>query len=145
MIKKAVEYTLKAEKKELEQVKIVTSEDAASYARNFYHDDIFIYESSFIILLNSANKAIGYAKISQGGICQTVVDKKIIAKYAIDSLASGVIFIHNHPSGNVKPSMEDKKMTDGLKKMMDILNVNLVDSIILSSEDHFSMTDEGLI
>lgn len=145
MIKKAVEYTLKAEKRELEQVKIVSSESAASYARNFYHDDISIYESSFIILLNSANKAIGYAKISQGGICQTIVDKKIIAKYAIDSLASGIIFIHNHPSGNVKPSIDDRKITDSLKTTMEILSVRLVDSIILSEEAHFSMMDEGML
>lgn len=144
-MKKAVEYTLKAEKREFEQVKIISAENAVAYARNFYHDGILIYESSFIILLNSANKAIGYAKISQGGVCQAVVDTKIVAKYAVDTLASGIILIHNHPSGNKRPSNEDRRMSENLKSILNILGVKLLDSIILSDDSYLSMMDEGLI
>ena len=60
---------------------IKTSRDASNYARGFYFDDLEIYESFFIILLNTANKTLGYAKISQGGINGTYVDKRIIANF----------------------------------------------------------------
>ena len=69
MKKKAVEYSLKAEKKEFPISKIRSAEDAVNFARKFYHDDINIYESSFILLMNQANNVTGYAKISQGGMC----------------------------------------------------------------------------
>ena len=101
MKKKAVKYSITAKKQDFEIIKVRSSEDAFNFAKEFYHEDILIYESAFIILLNQANNVTGYAKISQGGISQTLVDKRIIAKYAIDALSSAVIFVHNHPSGNI--------------------------------------------
>ena len=74
-----------------------------------------IYESVFILLLNRHNNTIGYAKISQGGVTGTVIDVKIIAKYIIDSLASGLILAHNHPSGNTRASSEDINITNKVK------------------------------
>lgn len=142
---KAVEYTITAKKQEFESVKICSSEDAVNFARNFYHDDILIYESSFIILTNASNKAIGYAKISQGGVCGTIVDARIVAKYAVDSLAAGVIFIHNHPSGNAKASRQGITLTEKLKAGLKLLDVNLTDSIILTEDGYMSMVDEGII
>ena len=86
MKKKAVEYSITAKKQDFEIIKVRSSEDAFNFAKEFYHEDILIYESAFIILLNQANNVTGYAKISQGGISQTLVDRRIIAKYAIDAL-----------------------------------------------------------
>lgn len=145
MKKKAVEYSITAKKQEFETVKIHSSQDAYEFAKKFYHEDILIYESAFIILTNRANNVIGYAKISQGGICGTQVDVRIVAKYAIDSLASGVIFVHNHPSGNLKASMEDQKLSERMKKGLSILGIQLLDSIIVSDTGFLSMTDEGII
>lgn len=142
---KAVEYTITAKKQEFESVKINSSVDAVNFARNFYHDDMLIYESSFIILTNAFNKTIGYAKISQGGVCGTVVDARIVAKYAVDSLAAGVIFIHNHPSGNAQASRQDITLTEKLKSGLKLLDVNLTDSIILTENGYMSMVDEGII
>ena len=145
MKKKAVEYSITAKKQEFETVKIHSSQDAYEFAKKFYHEDILIYESAFIILTNRANNVTGYAKISQGGICGTQVDVRIVAKYAIDSLASGVIFVHNHPSGNLKASMEDQKLSERMKKGLSILGIQLLDSIIVSDTGFLSMTDEGII
>lgn len=86
MKKKAVEYTLKATKQDFAIEKIIDSESVYNFARKFYHDDISIYESCFIVLLNHASNVTGYAKISQGGICGTLVDKRLICKYAIEAL-----------------------------------------------------------
>lgn len=145
MVKKVVEYKLSANKCEFEQKKIMSSSDVYDYAKQFYSDDLLIYESSFIVLINRANKVFGYAKISQGGVAETVVDTKIVAKYAIESLCAGVFFVHNHPSGNVKPSTHDIQVTDKLKKALSLFDIKLVDSIIISDNSFYSFSDEGLL
>ena len=105
---KAFEYYIgKRESTGVERVKITAPGDANKFARQFYHEDLGIYESFFIMLLDRQNTVTGWAKISQGGIAGTVVDLKIILKFAIDSLSSGVIFVHNHPSGNLNASRQD--------------------------------------
>ena len=104
-------FELKKIQTEFPSVKITTPDQAADFIRQFYFDDIEIFESFFILLLNQGNKTIGYAKISQGGIAGTVVDVRIIAKYAVESLAVSVILAHNHPSGNLKPSEADLTIT----------------------------------
>ena len=69
----------------------------------------------------------------------------MVAKYAIDSLATSVIFVHNHPSGNAKPSIEDKKISEKLKDALRLFDIRLLDSIIITENDYYSMADEGLI
>ena len=145
MKKKAVEYSITAKKQDFEIVKIKSSTDSYEFARKFYHEDILIYESSFIMLLNSAQNVMGYAKISQGGVCTTQVDIRLVAKYAIDSLAVAVIFVHNHPSGNLQPSREDEMLTQRMKDGLSLLNVKLLDSLIISDSGYLSMNDEGLL
>lgn len=145
MKKKAVEYSLTAKKQEFEIVRIHSSQDAYELAKKFYHEDILIYESVFIILTNKANNATGYAKISQGGVCGTVVDSIIIAKYAIDTLSSGVILVHNHPSGNLSPSSNDLNLTTKVKNALKLLDINLIDSLIISTNGYMSFCDEGII
>jgi DNA repair protein RadC len=123
--------------------KIVSSESAYNFIKQFYSDDIEIYESFFILLVNRANKTIGYAKISQGGIVGTVVDVKIIAKYAVESLASGIILAHNHPSGALYPSAEDKACTKKIVSALQFLDVTVLDHIIVTNEGYYSLQDNG--
>ena len=125
--------------------KVNTSELAADYARQFYLGDIDVYESMFIILLNRANNATSFAKISQGGVIGTVADIKLIAKYAIEGLACSIILIHNHPSGNVQPSQSDKILTKKLKEGLKLLDVDLIDHVIISKDNHFSFADNGML
>jgi len=129
-------FSLKKEKTDIENIKIQTSKEAAEYIRNFYHDDIDIYESCFILLLNRANKTIGYAKISQGGVSGTVVE---------ESLASGVILAHNHPSGNLNPSHQDIALTRKVKEALTLLDSQLLDHVILSADGYKSFADEGIL
>jgi DNA repair protein RadC len=128
-----------------EKVKIVSSKDAFKLISQFYFDDIDIFESFFILCLNRNNQTIAYAKISQGGVSGTVVDIKLIAKYAIDCLASGVILAHNHPSGNLKPSPEDIKITERAREALKILDIQVLDHVILTSDGYYSFGDEGII
>jgi DNA repair protein RadC len=138
-------YELKKVQTNFPNEKIDCSKNAADFIRNFYSDDIEIFESFFILLLNRANKTIGYAKISQGGITSTVVDLKLIAKYAVESLASSVIFAHNHPSGTLTPSSADNEITSKAKSALALLDVKVIDHIILTSESYYSFSDNGLI
>lgn len=141
----AVEYKLKAIKQDFKKAKIVSSKDAADYARNFYYDDLTIYESAFILMTNRSNNTIGFAKISQGGVAGTVVDLKLVLKYAVQNIASGVIFVHNHPSGNLTPSNEDTGLTRRLKEALKMMDVTLIDSIILGENGYYSFADEGIL
>lgn len=137
------EIQLKKLPSEFKKVKITKSEDASNYIKQFYSDDIEIFESMFLLLLNQANNTIGYAKISQGGITGTVVDVKIILKYAIDSLASGVILAHNHPSGTLKPSKADLDVTDKVKKALNMVDCRLLDHVIVTKDSFYSFADNG--
>jgi DNA repair protein RadC len=139
----ASEYKLTKVKSDFERVKITSSIESADYIRKFYSDDIGIFESCFILLLDRSNHTIGYAKISQGGISGTVVDVRIIAKYAIDSLCSAVILAHNHPSGNLRPSDGDKRITKQALEGLKLLNVELLDHVILTESSHYSFADSG--
>lgn len=127
------------------KIKITSSDDASGLIRSFYGDDIEIFESFFILLINRQNVATGYAKISQGGVAGTVVDPKIIAKYAVDSLASGVILAHNHPSGNHNPSTSDQELTTRIQAGLALLDISVLDHIILTSESYYSFHNNGLL
>ena len=136
-------FRLVSEPTDIPVRKVDTSQLAADYARQFYLGDIDVYESFFIILLNRANNATSFAKISQGGTVGTVVDIKIIAKYAVEGLANGVILVHNHPSGNINPSEADKTITKKIKDALWLLDIALYDHVIISNDKHYSFADDG--
>jgi DNA repair protein RadC len=139
------EFTLGKKPSEFLKVKIQSSKDCEQVIRKFYSDDIDIYESFFLLLLNRANITIGYVKISQGGITGTVVDVKLVLKYVVDSLACGVVCCHNHPSGNLNPSEEDKRITAKIKEALKYLDSHVLDHLILTSESYYSFADNGIL
>ena len=124
---------------------IHNAKEAEEIIRMFYKDDIELYESFFVLCINNANKPIGFAKISQGGIQGTVIDVRIICKFAIETLATGIIIAHNHPSGNKEPSSEDIKLTKKIKEALDIFNIRCMDHIILTISDYYSFSDAGTL
>jgi len=126
-----------------EQTKITSSQVAYDYIRQFYFDDIYIFESFFLLMLNQSNKVIAYAKVSQGGVVGTVVDVRIILKYAIDSLATGIILAHNHPSGNNQPSESDALITRKISEAAEIMDIKVLDHIIVCDEEYYSLKDNG--
>ena len=73
------------------------------------------------------------------------IDIKLVSKYAIESLCSGVIVAHNHPSGNTNPSNEDILITNKIKQALNIFDIQLMDHIILTEDSYYSFADEGII
>ena len=83
--------------------------------------------------------------MSSGGVSATVVDKRIILKAAVNQLATSIILVHNHPSGNLKPSKSDIKLTEELKGATVLFDINLFDHLIVSQQGYFSFVDEGIL
>jgi len=136
-------FKLPKDESEFKKVKICSSGDAEKYCRNFYFDDIEIYESFFLLLMNQSNNTIGYVKISQGGVAGTVVDPVLVAKYCIESLAKACILCHNHPSGNLTPSQEDIAITKKIKEGLHLFDIRVTDHIILTSDSYYSFADSS--
>jgi DNA repair protein RadC len=142
-MKTVKKYELKKNPTDFNRVKITSSIDASDFIRQFYSDDIGIFESFFILLLDQSNHTIGYAKISQGGVAGTLVDPIIVAKYAIDSLSRGVILAHNHPSGNLSPSEADINITKKIKEGLALFDISVLDHVILTEDSYRSLADSG--
>ena len=125
---------------------ICSSVDVVDVFREHFDADEMDYRESFFALyLNQANKVLGIKKISECGISSTLVDVRIVMQAALLTNASGIIIAHNHPSGNLKPSGSDIKMTAQIKNACKIMNMNLLDHIILTSDSSTSFADAGLI
>lgn len=99
-------------------------------------------EEMWILLLNNANKVIKQILVSSGGITEVMVDIRLIMKEALEHYATGIILVHNHPSGNLKPSTEDDNLTYRIQQACKIFNISLLDHVIISDHDYFSYQDE---
>ena len=97
------------------------------------------------MLLNRANKVLGIYEVSTGGMTGTVADPKLIFVAALKAGACNIMLVHNHPSGNLKPSKQDEQLTYKIKEGGKLLDIVLLDHLIISNEGYFSMQDEGLI
>lgn len=101
-------------------------------------------EESWIILLNNNFKLIGSPiRLSQGGLSETAVDVRIIARHAILNNATVVILIHNHPSNNCRPSAEDDRITHKVAEALKLLRLFLADHIIITDGAYYSYREEG--
>ena len=141
-----VSVSYKSKVKASDRTKILTSSDTVKELRNVFDADKIDHSEEFVILLlNRANHVLGWAKISQGGLSGTVVDVRIIFQIALGANASKVILAHNHPSGNMKPSEQDRNITKQIKEAGKLLEIEVLDHVILTSDNYLSFADEGLL
>ena len=103
------------------------------------------YEEFHVMHMNRGNKVLKIDKISEGGFSGTVADPKKIFKSALEHNSSSIVLIHNHPSGNIKPSESDIRLTSKLKKAGSFLDLPVIDHLILGDNTYFSFADEGLL
>lgn len=125
------------------RMKITSSSDIYNYMKSDLMDETT--ESFYIVLLNRANFVIRKQLISKGGSNSTLADPKMIFKHALDHMASSMILVHNHPSGNLKPSDADRKLTNKLVEVGKNLEVLVLDHVIFTDVGYFSFADEALI
>lgn len=108
-------------------------------------DKIEFIEQFKILLLNKGNRALGSYELSTGGTSGTVVDIRLVFAAALKANASGIIMVHNHPSGNLAASQADKEITAKAVQAGKLLDIPVLDHLIISSEGYMSFADEGLL
>jgi DNA repair protein RadC len=130
-----------------EVVKITNSTDAFKLLYQLFDTDtIDLKEEFFLLLLNRANCALGWFKLSSGGTSYTAVDVKIIFILALLTNACNIILCHNHPSKNLKPSEMDISLTKKVKEAGKLLDITVLDHLIITSDGtYFDFADEGLL
>lgn len=126
-----------------EKLKINKSKLAFDLLKTYFY--AMQHEEFHVLYLNNSNILIEHQCISKGGITSTVADGRIIFKEALLKNATGIILIHNHPSGNPKPSDADVNLTKNLKEFGKCVDIKIVDHIIIADNFYFSFTDEGII
>ena len=102
-------------------------------------------EEFWVVAINNASRIIKKVQVSVGGIDQTSADVRLIMQVLINTGASQFAAVHNHPSGNSRPSNEDKKLTEQLKKAAEIFNIRMMDHVIVTNDGYYSFCDEGMI
>jgi DNA repair protein RadC len=129
------------------KVKINHSKDAFEILYSLFNKDTIEYlEQFYLLLLNKANKMLGWINLSNGGTTGTIVDVKVIYAIALITNSSSVALCHNHPSGNIQPSEADKNLTKVIYEAGKLLSINLIDHIIISPDkSYYSFADEGIL
>jgi DNA repair protein RadC len=123
-----------------------SSVDVYDILSGFWNKDhIELRETFCVMLLNNQNSVLGIMELYSGGFTATVVDPKLIFSIALKGCACSVILAHNHPSGNLKPSVADLTLTNKLVAAGKILELKVLDHIIISSEGYISLADEGYV
>jgi len=123
---------------------ISNSEDVYSLMKNIIDMDTLDYKEHFwVILLNNSNRVLGCSEIARGNTTGVFVNTKEILHLALMSNSTSIILCHNHPSGTLKPSCSDKKITKKIESITKLFDINVLDHIIITSEFYYSFADEG--
>lgn len=138
----ALELGRRRQKSEaLDKPMIKGSENAYKYIQAHLAD--LGHEEFMVLFLKNNGKLICHEMLSKGSMVATTVDIRIVLKRALELQAISVILAHNHPSGVLKPSMEDKKLTAKIKEGLKLLDIHLLDHLIIGENNYYSFSDEG--
>lgn len=121
--------------------RIETSADAFHYIQSRVQD--LSREMSWVLLLNNGNNILRCVELSKGGLTETAVDARVIFHHACLANATGIVLIHNHPSGNVHPSRADDELTGRLNKAAQVMGIRLADHVVVSDSDYYSYAENG--
>ena len=128
------------------RTQIANAKEAYKVMLKIHDDDTLDYIETFKVLyLNQNNHVLGCRTISEGGLASTCCDVRTILQGALLANAVGIILAHNHPSGNVTPSLLDIKTTNQITKAAKLLDIQVLDHIIYTRENCYSFADDGQI
>ena len=100
-------------------------------------------EEFWVLLLNHAARVIDRVRISRGGIDHTTADVRSILREALLQRATQIALVHNHPSGNPRPSTDDVQLTDRVRRAAETMNIRLIDHLVVTDGQYYSFCDEG--
>ncbi len=125
------------------KVKITSSKQVYEHMRSYLSD--LQHEEFFVIYVNRANEIVQTKQISIGGLSGTIADGKVIFKQALELCAHGLILVHNHPSGQLKPSDPDRQLTKKMVEFGKYIDLCVLDHLIYTDSGYFSFADEGIL
>ncbi|WP_240743213.1 JAB domain-containing protein [Ilyomonas limi] len=141
-----VELVYKTKIKASERLQVSTSKEVYELLKRYWDENKIEFVEQFkILLLNRSNRVLGIYEISTGGLAGTVADPKVVFIAALRVAASHIILAHNHPSGNLNPSIQDKQLTQKIKDGGKLLDIEVIDHLIISKDGYYSFADEGLL
>lgn len=129
-----------------ERPKVSNPRDLYNLFRSVWNmDTIALREEFKVMFLNHGLKVLGLMTASIGGITSTVLDVRLLFATALKARATKIALAHNHPSGTLVPSMQDKLLTRKIKDACALFDIVVMDHIILSgdSDGYYSMSEEG--
>lgn len=124
-----------------ERKKFTSSTQVYQHLLPFY--DGLIHEEFYVIYLNNGNFLLKTERVSMGGMTATTVDRRLILKRALELNATGIILSHNHPSGNLIPSEQDKRLTHIFLEAAKLMDILLIDHLIVTQNGFYSFSDDG--
>lgn len=128
------------------KIKVTGADSAHKTLRKMWDTNLLNIQEQFCVLfLNNSNEVVGFRCLSSGTLTASLVDFKILFGLACKSLSSAIIIAHNHPSGKLQPSQGDINVTKKIKEAGNMLDIKLLDHIILTQNDYFSLNDNNLI
>lgn len=139
----AVELYRRREVRRRDADAVRCSDDIYNLMRPLIGD--LLNEEFWVLALSRSSKVISKQRISVGAIDQTCVDIRLIMRVLIETGAVQFVAVHNHPSGNICPSMEDKKITERMNNAAALFNIRILDHVIITNDGYYSFNDEGLI
>jgi DNA repair protein RadC len=140
------EYTLKSKPTQRESRQITDSRAAYEELMAAYNPDTTdIYETAMVLYLNQDNRLKGFMKLGDGGMTHVIVDPRLIMMGAIGCKATAIILSHNHPSGNPRPSTDDRQLTKKLVAACKLMDIYFHDHIIIGAGRYYSFRDNGEI
>ena len=141
-----IELVYKSKVKASARPQITSSKSAYEVLLKAWDENKIEFVEQFkVLLLNRANKVLGIYEVSTGGITGTVADPRLIFVAALKSNSCSMILSHNHPSGNLKPSRQDKELTSKIKQAGELLDIKVLDHLIVTNEAYYSFADEGIL
>lgn len=124
---------------------VTSSSDAYLILKEYYPENQIALKEYFVVMyLNQANRVIGVQNLSIGGLTSAIADVRLLFATAVKILSTGLILSHNHPSGNTRPSLQDRNLTKQVKEAGKLFDIKLLDHLILTPDDQYiSMADNG--
>ncbi|WP_082868183.1 JAB domain-containing protein [Tenacibaculum ovolyticum] len=135
------ELTVNYRRTKLASVKITSSVDVADFMRNYFDDIMDNHEEVKVLHLNRNNQVVNVHHLSSGSDSSCIVPVKDVLRNALLIKVNGIVLVHNHPSGNLKPSKADIDISKKLKSACDLIDISFFDSIILTRESYYSLAD----
>lgn len=141
-----IEVSFKPQIKAKERTTVRSSKDAFRAFLFKWDEGLVNYQEEFkVMLLNNANHVLGILDLAKGSMDTVTVDLKILLATVLKASAKKIILAHNHPSGNLNPSPDDRQLTARIKEASKLLDIQVCDHLVITNDDYYSFADNGEI